>query len=158
MSGTYKGSRLLIEQFGPHIRGHVADFGAGWGYLSAELLKRSDKIDQVDLYEADWNSLEAAKQNVTGPARFHWCDMMREAPRIPFNWIIMNPPFHSGRAAEPKLGLTFIEAAAKSLPSGGHLLMVANTNLPYEETLNRLFRKVERKARANGFKVIEAVR
>ncbi len=161
-SGPDKGSRLLAEYFSeiPHggVRGRVADFGAGWGFLSAELMKGPNKVEKLELFEADWESLQAAKLNVGGEVEFHWCDLIHEPPRGPYNWIIMNPPFHTGRAAEPKLGTIFIEAAAKSLPSGGRLLLVANTNLPYENILNNLFKKVEKKVQANGFKVIEAVR
>ena len=157
-NGPDVGSRLLVECFDHRIRGKVADFGAGWGYLSAELLKRSERVDELSLFEADWVSLQAAKHNVGDEAQFHWRDLTQEAPRGPFDWIIMNPPFHTGRAADPRLGNLFIEAAAKALPSGGRLLMVANTNLPYEKTLEGLFRKVERKAQANGFKIIEAIK
>ena len=33
------GSALLAGSLGPHIKGRVADLGAGWGYLSARLLE-----------------------------------------------------------------------------------------------------------------------
>ncbi len=161
-SGPDKGSKLLAEYIAamPHggLRGRVADFGAGWGFLSAEIQKSTDNIDSLELYEADWESLEAAKFNVGEKADYHWCDITKEAPKGPYNWIVMNPPFHTGRAAEPSLGNIFIEAAAKALPQGGSLLLVANTNLPYEKTLEKFFKKVERRAQANGFKIIQAVR
>ena len=50
------GSSLLAEHFDERIRGSVADFGAGWGYLSGELLLRSKKLSHLDLYEVDWAS------------------------------------------------------------------------------------------------------
>ena len=165
--GPDKGSRLLVEHFDSRISGRVADFGAGWGYLGAELQKRSQKIQRLDLYEADWASLEAAKVNIGDKVGdrvdyhwvdYHWTDLPAEAPRGPFNWVIMNPPFHAGRTAEPHLGNGFIKAAAKCLPAGGRLLMVANINLPYEKVLQGLFRKVKRLDQTNGFKVIEAVK
>ena len=159
--GPDPASRLLVEQFGPHIRGCVADFGAGWGYLSAEMLKRTNDVGSLALYEADHGSLEAAKQNLaacdTVSLSFYWSDVPTEFSSAEFNWVIMNPPFHTGRAADPNLGKRFIEKAANALMPGGRLLMVANRQLPYEETLNRLFRRVELKAEQSGFKVIEAV-
>ncbi len=167
-NGPDTGSQVLAEQFDNRIFGRVADFGAGWGYLSYRLAKQCPRIEQLDLYEADWMSVKAAEHNVaTAPAvaatatpaiNYHWCDLTSEAPRGPFNWVIMNPPFHSGRAAVPELGNRFIEAAARSLPSGGRLLMVANTNLPYEKKLEALFKTVERKDQAKGFKVLEAIK
>jgi len=157
--GPDTGSMLLASHFDNRIRGKVADFGAGWGYLACELLERSDRVDQLDLYEANWSALKMAKQNVGFDAiDFHWNDIATQAPRGPFDWIIMNPPFHTGRAAEPDLGKIFIQNAAKALPQGGRLLMVANRNLPYERTLNGVFKKISMLADSSGFKVIEAIR
>jgi len=158
--GPDKGSRLLVEHFDKRIGGPVADLGAGWGYLSNELLKRTTKVTGLDLYEADFLSLEAAKTNVQAPANldvaFHWCDITTEFRKKPYQWIIMNPPFHSGRAAEPELGKRFIQVAASTLPTGGKLLMVANRNLPYEKTLESTFRSFKTLDQAQGFKVLEA--
>ena len=125
-------------------------------------MEHCPRINEVHLFEADWASLEAAKENAAARAaistEYHWCDLTSEAPRGPYNWVVMNPPFHKGRAAEPMLGNSFIEAAARCLPAGGRLLMVANTNLPYEKKLQELFKKVERLEQSQGFKILEAVK
>ena len=153
--GPDNGSRLLVEEFDNRIKGKVADLGAGWGYLSAELLKRSDNVCELDLFEADYASLDAARQNLPETAScattFNWIDVTTEFPKKPYDWVIMNPPFHSGRAAEPGLGQRFIEVAASTLPRGGRLLMVANQNLPYERTLEHCFRKFEKTNRTRRF-------
>ena len=145
--GPDTGSRLLAEYFSDRIKGKIADLGAGWGYLSAELLKRSRHVTSIDLFEADYLSLEAAKKNVATQeacaTSFNWCDVTTEFKKTPYDWVIMNPPFHTARAAEPELGKRFIQVAASTLPSGGRLLMVANQNLPYEETIKNLFRAFE---------------
>ena len=160
--GPDKGSILLAEHFDKRIGGPVADLGAGWGYLSNELLKRTQKVTELALYEADFHSLEAAKKNVHPheglTPSFHWCDITTEFKKTPYQWVIMNPPFHSGRSAEPELGKRFIQVAASTLPSGGRLLMVANRNLPYEDTLNKVFRHFKVLEERDGFKVIEAVK
>ncbi|MGI9352804.1 MAG: class I SAM-dependent methyltransferase [Rhizobiaceae bacterium] len=161
-AGPDKGSRLLVEHFDNRISGKVADLGAGWGFLSRELLEKSDRIDLVDLFEADFSSLQLAEQNIGKvPGReisFHWCDITSEFSKKPYDWVVMNPPFHSGRAANPQLGKQFIEVAASTLPRGGKLLMVANRNLPYEQTLEKNFRRFEKLSEQDGFKVIEATR
>ena len=158
--GPDKASEILVQAFDDRIYGRVADFGAGWGYLTCELLKRCERIEAVELYEADYASLEASKRHLAAHdnCQFFWCDLLSEAPRKPFDWVIMNPPFHQGRAADPAIGTTFIENAARTLPSGGRLLLVANINLPYERTLSDLFRSVRRLTERDGFKVLEAVR
>ncbi|MEL6948291.1 MAG: class I SAM-dependent methyltransferase [Pseudomonadota bacterium] len=161
------GSRLLAEAFSDRIRGKVADLGAGWGYLSAKLLEASNRVEALDLFEADHHALAAARKNLSAaPATFHWADITSgldgERPRGPYDWVIMNPPFHTGdqkaRSASPDLGKGFIQAAARCLPSGGRLLMVANRQLPYEAQLQASFRRVLPLAQRDGFKVFEAVK
>lgn len=160
-NGPDKGSVLLAEHFSDKLRGKVADFGAGWGYLSSQVLQRSQRIEQLDLFEADFHALGAARTNVKSPdvkLGFNWIDLTSEFQKTPYDWVIMNPPFHTGRAAEPDLGKRFIEVASSTLPSGGRLLMVANRNLPYEKTLELKFRRYEKLEERDGFKVIEAVK
>ena len=70
----------------------------------------------------------------------------------------MNPPFHRGRAAEPGIGQRLIGVAAKALRRGGRLFMVANRQLPYEETLEAEFAQWREITRDGGFKVLAATR
>lgn len=155
-------SQFLVDHFDDRIRGCVADFGAGWGYLSGELLKRADDVASLALYEADYRSLEAAKYNLAEhdepPISFYWQDIPREFGEAQFNWVIMNPPFHTGRTADPELGKAFIGTAHRALMPGGKLLMVANTQLPYERGLKDSFRSFRQIAQQHGFKILEAVR
>ncbi|TJV68079.1 MAG: methyltransferase, partial [Mesorhizobium sp.] len=58
------GSRLLVDNLPGDLRGSVADFCAGWGYVAAEVAARSPGISALDLYEADFDALEAAKGNI----------------------------------------------------------------------------------------------
>ncbi len=130
------------------------------------MLDASDRIESLDLYEAEWDALEAAKKELSSetavPVGFHWIDLLSEFRKKPFEWIVMNPPFHHGlhcgRTPDPALGQSFIQIAASSLVKGGRLLMVANRNLPYEQTLEKAFRKVVKLADEGGYKVLEAVR
>jgi len=157
------GSVILADHFSNEITGIVADFGAGWGYLGDELLKRSSKITALDCYEADWQSLELAKQRLAGKSRsvaisFFWLDLVREKTTHSYDWIVMNPPFHAGRAQQPEIGIAFITAAATALKPGGQLLMVANRKLPYEAALKKLFSRFEPLEARDGFKVFSAIR
>ena len=161
--GPDEGSRLLADHFDGRIRGRVADFGAGWGYLGTQLLSRCPDIRELHSIEADHASLEAARINLepfraNAALSFDWLDVRTETLPSGFDWVVMNPPFHVGRAAEPALGAAFIAAAAKALKPGGRLLMVANRNLPYEEALSAAFATSATLAEAHGFKVIEARR
>jgi len=157
------GSLLLAANLPEQIKGKVADFGAGWGYLSAEMLKRNQGIAALDLYEADFASLEAARRNFGGaggsvPLGFHWRDLLQEPVARQYDLVVMNPPFHQGRAAEPSIGEGMIRAAAAALKPGGRLMLVANRGLPYEKTLAAGFGSSGETCRDASFKVLWARR
>lgn len=155
------GSRLLVENLPGDLSGAVADFCAGWGYLAAEAARRFPAIRAIDLYEADFESVEASKRNLADlgrTARFFWQDLASEPVAERYDAVVMNPPFHQGRAAEPGIGQDLIQAAAKALKKGGRLFLVANRPLPYEDTLRAAFADWWEVARDGGFKVLGARR
>lgn len=152
------GSRLLLDHLPPGISGHVADFCAGWGYLAAHIADRASSLASLDLYEADFEAREAAKINVPQASGVFWRDLLAEPVERRYDWIVMNPPFHQGRAAEPDIGQRLIANAAKALKPGGRLVMVANRQLPYEPVLASAFGSAQEIARDNRFKVFLARR
>ena len=155
------GSKLLVDNLPGDLRGNIADFCAGWGYVAAEVAARSSGISGLDLYEADFASLEAAKGNIGNTAAvlgFFWIDLLSEPVEKRYDAIVMNPPFHRSRAAEPEIGAGMIRAAAKALKPGGRLFMVANRQLPYEPVLSAAFGSHAELARDGMFKVFVARR
>jgi 16S rRNA (guanine1207-N2)-methyltransferase len=155
------GSRLLAANLPADLSGAVADFCAGWGYLSAEAALRCPGITALDLYEADFEALEAAKVNLEAaspPKAFYWQDLLAEKVARRYDAIVMNPPFHKSRAAEPEIGAGMIRAAAVALKPGGRLLMVANRKLPYEKVLAAVFSRHAEIAADGLFKVFSARR
>ncbi|SFS01085.1 class I SAM-dependent methyltransferase [Yoonia litorea] len=151
------GSALLVDALPEKLPARMADLGAGWGYLSHHVLKRAS-VAALDLIEAEALSLDCARQNVTDMrASFHWNDAKSfEAPA--YDGIVMNPPFHTGRQADPALGRAFIAAAARLLAPQGKLWMVANRHLPYEATLSELFRNVDIIGGNSAFKLFHATK
>ncbi len=157
------GSALLAEHLPGDLHGRVADLGAGWGYLSLKLMERHSDIVSLDLYEAEWLALEAAKTNlgrvaVTTRLGFHWHDVAKGLPEAAFDAVVTNPPFHEGKAVDIELGRKFITSAAKSLIAGGRLILVANRQLPYEATLNSNFSSFSVLQENSLYKVISARR
>ena len=157
------GSALLAPCFKGRVSGNVADFGAGWGYLACELADQEHRLSSLELYEADWHALRAAEENLGQRVtelrtNFFWHDLVLEPVTRTYDCIIMNPPFHAGRAAQPEIGQRFISAASGALRKGGRLLMVANRHLPYEQTLAKKFRRVQPLIEDANFKVVEAIR
>jgi 16S rRNA (guanine1207-N2)-methyltransferase len=154
-------SQLLVDHL-PALSGNVADFGCGWGFLSCEILKRTgNAISTLLMIDADSRAIACAQANtedVTGSVRLIpvWYDLTKNLPEnVPaLDYIVMNPPFHTGKKTDLDLGLSMIGTAAHSLKIGGTLYMVANAHLRYEEALGKLFKDVETIIQKNGFKVI----
>ncbi len=144
------------------LAGRIADFGCGWGYLSARLLEKH-RPASLTLIDASARALVHAHANVsplcaaTTQLETLWCDITREPQAGRFDTIIMNPPFHRGRKGEPDIGLAFIAAARRALVARGRLLLVANRHLPYASDLGAGFSQVNMLAEDTAYKVIEAI-
>jgi 16S rRNA (guanine1207-N2)-methyltransferase len=156
--GPDRGSVLLAGALPQKLSGKVADLGAGWGYLAAEILKRPG-VKRLDLVEAEADALDCARVNVTDPrVRFHWADATTWRPDSLLDAVVMNPPFHLGRDADPGLGAAFIRAARRMLAPDGSLWLVANRHLPYDAVLSESFLTQEDVAGDGGFRVIHATK
>lgn len=156
--GVDPASALLAQALPEKPGARLADFGAGWGYLAQAILTR-DSVKTLHLVEADHAALDCARINVKDPrAQFHWADATTWKADTALDGIVMNPPFHTGRAAEPELGRAFIANAAANLAAHGKLWMVANRHLPYEAALAQHFAHVEEIGGDNRFKLIAATR
>jgi len=149
------GSALLATHL-DDLSGEVADLGAGWGYLSREILKQ-DGVTKLDMIEAEKTALDCAVAN-TGDPRAHpvWTDAL--AYTGSYDVVVSNPPFHSSRAGDPDLGRGFIATAARILKPRGVFYMVANRHLPYEADLDAKFARVEELAGTGAFKIFRATR
>lgn len=156
-------SALLAEHLPAKLTGRAADLGAGFGYLSAELLARCPGITALDAYEAENRALELARVNLQSleartPIYYRWHDVAAGL-LDKYDVIVTNPPFHAQRGVDrPDIGRRFIQVAADSLRPGGKLWLVANRHLPYELALSESFSSVRTVTQQHGYKIIEAVR
>ena len=156
--GVDLASALLVDALPDTLGAEVADLGAGWGFLSAHVLTRKS-VETLYLVEAQHIALECARHNVTDArAQFLWEDATTWEPPHRMDAVVMNPPFHAGRAAEPQIGQAFVAAAARILSGQGHLWMVANRHLPYEAELKTRFAFVEEIGGDARFKLFHAAR
>ena len=154
--GPDRGSVLLAAALPADLPGRVGDLGAGWGFLARAILQRGG-VKQLDLVEAEAVALDCARRNITDPrAVFHWADATTFRPERPWNVVVMNPPYHIGRSADPGLGQRFLQAAHRGLAPDGALFLVANRHLPYDKVLAGLFHKVEEIAGDPAFRLTRA--
>ena len=150
------GSALLADHL-ENLKGEVADLGAGWGYLSREVL-RHEGVTRLDMIEAEKTALECAVENTNDPrARDVWTDALTYSGG-PYDVVISNPPFHASRTGDPDLGKGFIATAARILSPRGAFYMVANRHLPYEAELDAKFARVEELSGSGAFKTFRATR
>ncbi|SDQ86805.1 class I SAM-dependent methyltransferase [Pseudovibrio sp. Tun.PSC04-5.I4] len=157
-----RASQLLVSVLPEKLAGRGADLGCGFGYLSREVAKR-EKVKGIDLYDAEKRALDLAEQNLKGKTGdveldFFWQDATTKLART-YDFVFTNPPFHAGgKQDRVDIGQEFIKSAARSLRPSGHLWLVANRHLPYEETLSKVFASFEIMASQNGYKVIRAIK
>ncbi|MFN3606374.1 MAG: methyltransferase [Cypionkella sp.] len=151
-----RASQLLADVLPARLPPRVADFGAGWGYLSRAILARTG-VQHLDVIEADAAALDCARRNITDTrAQFHWADVGQFRPTRLWDAVVMNPPFHTARSPNAGLGLAFITAAHKGLAPNGQLWLVANRQLPYTEAVRAVFRDVEELGSDPTFRLIRA--
>jgi len=154
------GSALLIQQL-PQLTGSGMDLCSGYGLLSAHILQQSETITQLHLVEADHMALDCARQNTASWAdsiQYHWADASRDTLPSGLDWIVCNPPFHTGQTRDVELGQTIVLRACQCLKRGGTLYLVANRQLPYEHVLRSALQPCHSRVEADGFKVITGVR
>lgn len=157
------GSALLAAQLPGELAGRAADLGAGFGYLSVELLSRCTGITALDVYEAEGRALELARRNLAGfesriSIRYCWHDVTAGLAAR-YDVIVCNPPFHThAQTDRPDVGRRFIAAAAEALNEGGRLWLVANRHLPYERELGAGFEQLRIVTQQHGYKIVEAVK
>lgn len=155
------GSELLADSVPEQTKGIGADLGAGYGFLSREILANCPKVERIDLYEAEYRAMACIEQTLApfaGRFTAHWADVPTGLPKGVYDFVVMNPPFHTGRADNSALGRSFIRAAAQTLKPGGTLWLVANRQLPYEAELAACFKQSEMLEDEAGYKIIRAER
>lgn len=155
-----KGSQLLVEHLPTDLFGRGTDFGCGYGFITRHTLDTNPKVKMLYAIDAEHRALDLAQINcaVHKDKMTPIWDDLSNPDHLPKNldFVIMNPPFHSGKATDTSIGQNFIKNAHTALKRYGKLYLVANTQLPYETVVSKLFFKHSRLALHNGFKVIYA--
>ncbi len=153
----------LPDEHSKNLGGRGADFGCGYGLLAHDILQRPG-VKSLTCIDADWRALEMCRVNLeklksAAEIHFEWTDLTKDQPGLSnLDFIVMNPPFHEGKAADISIGKRFIVNAHQSLKRNGRLWMVANKQLPYEMTLEDNFFAVEKIFEGQGFKVFCATK
>lgn len=155
------GSELLLEHLPDNLNGTGIDLCCGWGFIARHILEHNPAVETLHLVEADRLALNCAIENMKqwqDRVQNHWLDAAAGALPLKLDWVVCNPPFHTGHATDIGLGQKIIEGACASLKRNGCLWMVANRKLPYEATLDKRLMRHRIVIQDQGFKVIEAIK
>ncbi|WP_305856363.1 methyltransferase [Balneatrix alpica] len=154
-----KGSQLLLDHLFLPQQGRVLDFGCGAGVLGAYLKTKCPSAEVVMLdvsalaLEASKRTLAANQLDATVLASDAWSGVEGR-----FDFILSNPPFHTGIHTDYAPALALISQAKAHLNPGGVLQLVANSHLPYLEWLRQHFSKVQVDAETSQFRIYRAWR
>ncbi|MDD9893917.1 MAG: class I SAM-dependent methyltransferase [Gammaproteobacteria bacterium] len=155
-----KGTELLLQHL-PKLHGRVLDMGCGGGVISlAAIAKGAESVLAADSSAV---ALAAAQEslalNNTESVEVVASDVYSDIPRDiggSFDWVLSNPPFHSGIATDYQPARRLIQDSKRYVRSGGRLMIVANRHLPYEQWLEATFSRWEVLVQESGFKVLVA--
>jgi len=156
------GSYLLTQSI-ENLHGAGMDLGCGYGYLSQHLLQQKNPLTRLIYVDHDRRAVFCAQKNLEQYANQTtliplWLDARRPFPDgvSGLDFVVMNPPFHTGAQNDITLGQIFIKQAAMALRAGGALWMVANEHLPYAHILQERFDHIRIVRREKGFKIFHA--
>lgn len=148
------GTDVLLRHL-PELKGDLLDIGCGSGVIG---ITRKLAIPSLNLTMVDTDAfaLRSTALNCTRlgiEARILPSDGF-SAIKGRFDHIISNPPFHTGKETDYRFAELLLNDCASHLKRNGHLWLVANRHLPYEEQAMSHFGKVEVVCQEAGFKII----
>ena len=156
-----RGSLLLLEHLPDTLAGKGMDLCCGYGLLANHILQNATNIQLLHLVDADQLALDCARKNTADwcdKVHLHWSDAANELLPARLDWVVCNPPFHSGQAQDIGLGQAIIAQACQSLKRGGPIYLVANRKLPYEQVLATELGQLHILTEADGFKIFRGVK
>ena len=136
--------------------------GCGIGVLGLAALRGWSEATAV-LADVDRRAVEAATRNAVAlglseRCQTAWWDSTQEKPPATnCDLVLINPPFHTGKAVDLDPARAMFQSLFQVLVPGGVVLIVANRTLPYEQQLGGVgqLRMLRDEA---GFKLLEVRR
>jgi 16S rRNA (guanine1207-N2)-methyltransferase len=132
-----EGTKLLLEKI-PYDKKKILDVGCGAGVIGAIYKKKKPQSD-VTMSDQSKLAVMASKKTLEKngiEGNVIESDVF-ESIEGAFDLILCNPPFHTGISTDYSFIERFSRGAKKHLNRGGEIWLVANSFLPYKETLER---------------------
>ncbi|MCW4441394.1 16S rRNA (guanine(1207)-N(2))-methyltransferase RsmC [Vibrio splendidus] len=150
------GSQLLLDTL-PKLKGKVLDFGCGAGVLGAVMASRHPDIE---LEMCDISAFAVASSQATLEANgltgnVFASDVYSDTSKD-YQFIISNPPFHSGLDTSYSATETLLAQAPKHLKRSGEMIIVANSFLKYVPIIEQAFGKCATLNKTTKFAIYHA--
>lgn len=149
------GTQLLLNTI-TEVTGNGLDFGCGCGVISAALAKRYD----CSFTAVDVDALAVASSNKTFLVNGVNAKAISsnglsaiDSAGDKFNFIVTNPPFHTGTKTDYTITEQLISQAPKLLKRNYQFWMVANSFLPYPELIKRHLKFIDIKNKNKRFNI-----
>lgn len=155
-----EGTKLLLETFtDTGTAKRVLDWGCGAGSIGIALAL-NQPLAEVDM--ADSNALALAStektvaENKISNCKVFASNVFSRVEGL-YDLIVANPPFHKGHDTHYTDSELFIREARSHLEPHGHLRVVANIFLRYEQLIEEQFGYVKTTSKTNKYKILETV-
>ncbi|MEZ8287876.1 16S rRNA (guanine(1207)-N(2))-methyltransferase RsmC [Vibrio sp. 10N.237.312.B06] len=150
------GSQLLLDTL-PKLKGKVLDFGCGAGVLGAVMASRHPDIE---LEMCDISAFAVASSQATLEANgltgnIFASDVYSDTSKD-YQFIISNPPFHSGLDTSYSATETLLAQAPNHMKRSGEMIIVANSFLKYIPIIEQAFGKCATLNKTTKFAIYHA--
>jgi len=159
-----KGTAMLLDVLeGLRPSGKILDFACGSGVIGLSLLNAAKDSDQeldVTLLDASSLAIESSRRSLEANGLKATLLPSDGLSRLSghYDWIISNPPFHSGVASNLNIAADFFRQVGTFLKEKGRILVVFNRHLPYQQWMREQFEQVDCLASSTEFSVVQASR
>ena len=158
------GTRLLLEHIpGSDRRQKIIDLGCGNGVIGIVAAERNPAAE-LTFVDESFLAVAAAETNFRAafgdkrPAVFRVTDCLSGIRDGSADLILINPPFHQGRAVGDAVAWQMFFESKSALKQGGALMVVGNRHLGYHTKLKRLFGNCRTLSGNKKFVVIKSVK
>ncbi len=134
-----KGTELLLETL-PRLKGKVLDLGCGAGVIGCVIATRYPKAN-VDMCDISALAIESSKATleINGLTGQVFASDIYSNIGKGYDFLISNPPFHSGLDTQYSAAETLLSQAPHHLSARGQMLIVANNFLKYPPIIEKAF-------------------
>ncbi|WP_260259865.1 16S rRNA (guanine(1207)-N(2))-methyltransferase RsmC [Vibrio intestinalis] len=150
------GSKLLLDTL-PTLKGKVLDFGCGAGVIGSVMAILNPEIE-LEMCDVSALAVESSKATLAANNLLGHVFATDVYSQVSSNYefIISNPPFHSGLDTSYSATETLLAEAPNYLNGAGQLIIVANSFLKYPPIIEQAFGNCETLNKTNKFVIYHA--